>query len=77
MPADSADRDLIREAIAREQLEHTMQSELLRMPRRRLAADNHLSLDLFDDQVADPSMGRLTNLAFYSRRQARSGFEIV
>ena len=77
MSVDSADRDPLGETITREQFERPMQSELLRMPRWRLPADNHLSLDLFDDEVADPSMGRLANFAFYPLRQARSGFEIV
>ena len=77
MLADSTDRDLIREAIAREQLEGSVQGKLLRMPRGSLSADNHLPLDLFDDKVADPPVGQLANLGFHPLRQAKSGVEIV
>jgi hypothetical protein len=77
MPTDSTNRDLIREAITREQLEGSVQGKLLRMPRGGLSADNHLSLDLFDDKVADPSVGQLTNFGFHPLRQAPLGVEIV
>jgi hypothetical protein len=77
MRADSTDCDVLCEAIAREQLEGSVQGKLLRMPRGGLSADNHLSLDLFDDEIADPPVGKLANLGFDSLRQARSGVEIV
>ncbi len=77
MPADSADRDLFREAIAGKQLEGSVQGKLFRMPRGGLSTDNHLSLDFFDDEVADPPVGELANLGFNPLRQAWSGLEIV
>ena len=41
-----------------------MESELLRMPRRGLPADDHLSLNLLNDEIADPSVRELANLRF-------------
>src|SRR5262245_10202220 len=43
---DSADRDLVGEAVAGEELKGTMQRELLGVPRWDLAADDHLTLNV-------------------------------
>jgi hypothetical protein len=77
MWSESTDRNLFREAIARKQFQGPMQGKLLRMPRRGLTTDNHLSLDLLDDEVADASVRQLANLGCNPLRQARSGVKIV
>jgi len=62
--SQSADGDSFGESVARKELESAMKGELLRMPRRRLPADDHLSVNLLNDQIADPSVRELVNLRF-------------
>ncbi len=49
-----------------------MEGELLRMSRWRLPADDHLSLDLLNHEIADPSVGELANLGLDPFDQART-----
>ncbi len=56
--------DVLRESVAREQLEGPVHRELLGVPGRSLAADDHLALDFLDDEIADPSVGELADVRF-------------
>jgi hypothetical protein len=77
MSTGSTDRNFFREAITRKQFEGPLQGKLLRVSRGNLSTDNHLSLDLLDDEITDPSVGKLANVGFNPLRQARSRVEIL
>ena len=50
-----------------------MEGELLRMTGRGLSADDHLSLNLLDHQIANPSVRVQANFRFDPFDQARAG----
>jgi hypothetical protein len=47
------------------------------MAGRRLAADDHLAMNFLNDQIANPSMRRLTNLGFNSLGQAQGRLDAI
>src|SRR5262249_24620349 len=73
----SADRDPLGETIAGEQLECSVQSKLFRVPGGDLSADDHLPLDLLNDEIAYPAVRELTNLRFNPLHQARIGVRTI
>jgi hypothetical protein len=60
----SPDGDSLGEAISRKELERSLKSQLFDMPRRRLTADDYQSLDLLNDEVANPPVSGLLYLRF-------------
>lgn len=76
-PHESADRDLVGEAVAGEELERTVQRQLLGVPRWDLAADDHLALDVLDDQVADAAVRVLADSRLDLLSQTRPGSRTI
>ncbi len=70
-------RDPRGEAIAREQFQGAMKCELLGVVRRSSSTDDHLALDLFDDEIPDPAMGRLADSVFNPLRKARGQLQSI
>ena len=73
----STNRDLLSKHGSREELERALERKLLGMARRRLAADDHLALNLLDDQVSNPSMGCLADFGFDPFGQAEGGIDAI
>lgn len=58
------------EPITREQFQGTVQSQLLRMMRRRLATDHEPSLHLFYKEIANSTVSRLPNSSLHLLHQS-------
>jgi hypothetical protein len=63
MPLD--DGDVLAKALARKQLERTLHRKLFGVTRGHLSSDNHAAHRFFDDQITNPSVGRLPNSRFH------------
>lgn len=76
-PYRSADRDVLRETIARKEFEGPVQRKLFCVARRNLPAHDHLASDFFHHEVADPAVSELANLGLDALRQAREGVRTI
>ncbi len=54
-----------------------MKCELLGVVRRGSSTDDHLALDLFDDEIPDPAVGRLADSVFNPLRETRARLQPI